>query len=378
MVLAIKARPHPASMESPLQPPSLYPTPWRPGRPLPWSAHRPGDGVPQEPWLLQVDRRDPLTLSAMAELEALLSTEERNQIARLRRPEDRQRALLGRGVLRWVLGDWLVLDPAALRFAAGSHGKPELVGPCPTPWQSKPSQLKPGEWPASQSKRRRSEQFYSKQCQSEPSQPEQVDSEKFHSLPFNSEPSQSELSQSELRQSELSQSELSQSELIHSELSESEECQEQSPRFGSPFSNLLSSNSQKFNLPQFNLSHSGELIMLAFHARDPVGVDVERQRSDWDWRPIARRCLDPSTVESLLALAPAEAASAFVQAWCDLEAGLKARGVGLVGAKDGQAQAMEPRLRRWRLAVPAGYAGAVALLDPGSRGQAPEVALRPS
>ena len=365
-------------MESPLQPPSLYPTPWRPGRPLPWSAHRPGDGVPQEPWLLQVDRRDPLTLSAMAELEALLSTEERKQIDRLRRPEDRQRALLGRGVLRWVLGDWLVLDPAALRFAAGSHGKPELVGPCPTPWQSKPSQSKPGEWPASQSKRRRSEQFYSKQCQSEPSQPEQVDSEKFHSLPFNSEPSQSELSQSELRQSELSQSELSQSELIHSELSESEECQEQSPRFGSPFSNLLSSNSQKFNLPQFNLSHSGELIMLAFHARDPVGVDVERQRSDWDWRPIARRCLDPSTVESLLALAPAEAASAFVQAWCDLEAGLKARGVGLVGANDGQAQAMEPRLRRWRLAVPAGYAGAVALLDPGSRAQAPEVALRPS
>ncbi|MFN9386624.1 MAG: 4'-phosphopantetheinyl transferase superfamily protein, partial [Cyanobacteriota bacterium] len=116
---------------------------------------------------------------------------------------------------------------------------------------------------------------------------------------------------------------------------------------------------------------SGELILLAFHARDPVGVDVERQRSDWDWRPIARRCLDPSTVESLLALAPAEAASAFVQAWCDLEAGLKARGVGLVGANDGQAQAMEPRLRRWRLAVPAGYAGAVALLDPGSRRQAP-------
>jgi phosphopantetheinyl transferase len=292
-----------------------------------------------------------------------------------------------------VLGDWLVLDPAALRFAAGSHGKPELVGPCPTPWQSKPSQSKPVEWPASQSKRRRSEQFYSKQCHSRPSQPEQVDSEKIHLLPFNSELSQSDLSESELSQSELSQSELSeselseselsQSELSQSELSQSEESQEQSPRFRSPSSNSPSSNSPEFNLPQFNLpqfnlSHSGELILLAFHARDPVGVDVERQRSDWDWRPIARRCLDPSTVESLLALAPAEAASAFVQAWCDLEAGLKARGVGLVGANDGQAQAMEPRLRRWRLAVPAGYAGAVALLDPGSRRQAPEVALRQS
>jgi len=270
-----------------------------------------------------------------AELEALLSTEERNQIDRLRRPEDRQRALLGRGVLRWVLGDWLVLDPTALRFDVGSHGKPELVGPCPTPWQSGPSQSKPAQWPASQSKRRCSEIFYSKQCESEPSQPEQVDSEKFNSQPFNSELSQSELSQSDERQ-------------------------EQSPRFKSP-----SSNSPKFNQPQFNLSHSGELILLAFHARDPVGVDVERQRPDLDWRPIARRCLDPSTVESLLALPPAEAVSAFVQAWCDLEAGLKARGVGLAWANDGQALGMEPRLRRWRLAVPAGYAGAVALLEPG-------------
>lgn len=344
MALAIKARPRPASMESLLQPPSLYPTHWWPGRPLPWSAHRPGDGVPLEPWLLQVDRRDPLTLTAMAELEALLSTEERNQIDRLRRPEDRQRALLGRGVLRWVLGDWLVLDPAALRFAAGPHGKPELVGPCPTPWQSKPSQSKPAEWPASQSKRRRSGQFYPKQCHSRPSQPEQVDTEKFHSLLFNSK-------------------------LTQSKLTQSEECQEQSPRFRSPFSNSPSSNSPKFNqpqfnLPQFNLSHSGELILLAFHARDPVGVDVERQRSDWDWRPIARRCLDPSTVESLLALAPAEAASAFVQAWCDLEAGLKARGVGLAQASEVQALAIEPRLRRWRLDLPAGYGGAVALLDP--------------
>jgi len=96
-----------------------------------------------------------------------------------------------------------------------------------------------------------------------------------------------------------------------------------------------------------------------------VGVDGERQRSDLDWRPIARRCLDPATVESLLALPPAEAARAFVEAWCDLEAGLKARGLGLARASDGRSRAMERRLRRWRLALPAGYAGAVALLDPG-------------
>ena len=117
--------------------------------------------------------------------------------------------------------------------------------------------------------------------------------------------------------------------------------------------------------PHFNLSHSGDLILLAFHAAAPVGVDVERQQADLDWLPIARRCLDPAQVESLLALPPAEAASAFVESWCALEAGLKARGVGLAQASEAQALAMEPRLRRWRLALPAGYGGAVALLDPG-------------
>ena len=228
--------------------------PWWPGQPLPWPAQGPGQAAPSEPWLLRLDRGDPRLLAATAQLEALLQSEERQHVDRLRRPEDRQRSLLGRGVLRLVLGTWLDRDPAALRFTTGPHGKPELVGPGPPPFQSQP--------------------------------------------------------------------------------------------------------------PHFNLSHSGDLILLAFHADAPVGVDVERQQPDLDWRPIARRCLDPAQVESLLALPPAEAAPAFVEFWCDLEAGLKAQGVGLAQASEAQVLAMEPRLRRWRLALPAGYAGAVALLDP--------------
>ena len=228
--------------------------PWWPGQPLPWPAQGPGQAAPSEPWLLRLDRGDPRLLAVTAQLEALLQSEDRQHVDRLRRPEDRQRSLLGRGVLRLVLGTWLDRDPAALRFATGPHGKPELVGPGPPPLQVQP--------------------------------------------------------------------------------------------------------------PHFNLSHSGDLILLAFHASHAVGVDVERQQPDLDWRPIARRCLDPAQVESLLALPPAEAASAFVESWCDLEAGLKARGVGLAQASEAQVLAMEPRLRRWRLALPAGYAGAVALLDP--------------
>ena len=242
-------------MASPPQPQPLHPPAWWPGEPLPWPAHRPGEAAPPEPWLLRVDRRDPRVLAATAELEALLPREERDQVDRYRQPDDRQRALLGRGVLRLVLGAWLDLDPASLRLAAGPHGKPELVEP------------------------------------------------------------------------------------------------------GAP--------SPQFKTPQFNISHSGDLVLLAFHATNPVGVDVERQRPpDWDWLPIARRCLDVAEVEALLALPAAEAARVFTEAWCDLEAGLKARGVGLARASDGRSRAMERRLRRWRLALPAGYAGAVALLDP--------------
>jgi 4'-phosphopantetheinyl transferase len=206
-----------------------------------------------------VDRSNPRVLAVSAELEALLSCQEQQKMNRLRRSDDRQRTLLGRGVLRLVLGAWLDRDPAALRFAAGPHGKPQLLHLGASTPQGKLPQGK---------------------------------------------------------------------------------------------------------LPQFNISHSGDLILLAFHAAAPVGVDVERQQPDLDWRPIARRCLAPAQVESLLALPPAEAASAFVECWCALEAGLKARGVGLAQACKAPALAMEPRLRRWRLALPAGYAGAVALLDP--------------
>jgi len=247
-------------MAGPAQLQPLRPQPWWPGRPLPWlAAQRSGDGPPLEPWLLRVDCRDPQVLAATTELEALLSCQEQEKMNRLRRPDDRQRTLLGRGVLRLVLGAWLDRDPAALRFAAGPHGKPQLLHPGPSTPHGKMPQGK---------------------------------------------------------------------------------------------------------VPQFNTSHSGELILLAFHAAAPVGVDVERQQPDLDWRPIARRCLAPAQVESLLALPAAEAASAFVECWCALEAGLKARGVGLAQASEVQALAIEPQLRRWRLDLPAGYSGSVALLDP--------------
>lgn len=113
--------------------------------------------------------------------------------------------------------------------------------------------------------------------------------------------------------------------------------------------------------PAFNVSHSGDLILLALHPSRPVGVDVEQARPDLDWRPIARRVLPAATAEALEQLAAGgesgAAADGFLRAWCRLEAGLKARGLGLAGlGEPPQGMAV------WEVAVPAGYRAAVALM----------------
>ncbi|GEM_PF-852792 len=127
--------------------------------------------------------------------------------------------------------------------------------------------------------------------------------------------------------------------------------------------------------PAFNVSHSGDLILLAFHPAHPVGVDVERARPDLAWEPIARRVLDPAERTALHALPAADQVPAFLVAWCRLEARLKARGVGLGGAALPQEHdpGLEPHGSAlvWEVRVPPGYAAAVALEAPSSRSHPP-------
>jgi len=115
----------------------------------------------------------------------------------------------------------------------------------------------------------------------------------------------------------------------------------------------------------FNLAHSGDLILLAFHATSPVGVDVERHRPDLAWEPLARRVLPSAECQFLEQLPPEQRRDAFLAAWCRLEARLKARGEGLVGLERLQAEAQsgqEPAGERtWEVAMPAGYRAAAAV-----------------
>jgi 4'-phosphopantetheinyl transferase len=65
-------------------------------------------------------------VARVADLQALLAPEERMRAARFRRPTDRARWVVGRALLRRVLGRYLEADPATLCFEYGHHGKPTL------------------------------------------------------------------------------------------------------------------------------------------------------------------------------------------------------------------------------------------------------------
>ena len=69
------------------------------------------------------------------ELGQLLSKEERARAERLLSHGARERSMRCHGVLRALLGRYLQLDPRALEFSLGEHGKPTLDTPGAGPLQ---------------------------------------------------------------------------------------------------------------------------------------------------------------------------------------------------------------------------------------------------
>lgn len=59
----------------------------------------------------------------------LLSTDERERMARFRFDPDREDFAFARGMLRTVLGHYLGTAPAEVRFSRSPHGKPSLASP---------------------------------------------------------------------------------------------------------------------------------------------------------------------------------------------------------------------------------------------------------
>jgi 4'-phosphopantetheinyl transferase len=85
---------------------------------------------------------------------------------------------------------------------------------------------------------------------------------------------------------------------------------------------------------EFNLSHTGDLALLAV-ARQPVGIDVERDRAVPRCLDIARRVLTPAQVAALETLAEPARSREFLRLWTRFEAAQKAHGAGVFGERTG-------------------------------------------
>lgn len=83
----------------------------------------------------------------------------------------------------------------------------------------------------------------------------------------------------------------------------------------------------------FNLSHSGELAVIAFAARE-LGVDAECVKENFGFEEVAGHFFTAREVTALRALPSHLQRRAFYQCWTCKEAFLKAKGTGLSGELD--------------------------------------------
>lgn len=114
-------------------------------------------------------------------------------------------------------------------------------------------------------------------------------------------------------------------------------------------------------IPQihFNVSHSGKLVVLAFHATCEIGVDVEEMRPHTDLEGVAERMFPQEEFQQWKTLAEPARPAAFFRLWARHEARMKALGLGLAGENYSTAKQLEI----FDLDLPRGYAGAVACLS---------------
>jgi 4'-phosphopantetheinyl transferase len=134
--------------------------------------------------------------------------------------------------------------------------------------------------------------------------------------------------------------------------------------------------------PQFSVSHSGDIVLLAFARGHEVGVDVEAIRSDLDMMEIAQRFFAPAEVAELLGLPADRRVKAFFDGWTRKEAYLKARAEGIGAGLNRFAVTLAPdaparlisddrnpeQVASWRLyEIPLGpgYAAATAIRNDG-------------
>jgi len=112
------------------------------------------------------------------------------------------------------------------------------------------------------------------------------------------------------------------------------------------------------------ISHDGDLSVAAFSFADAVGIDVSQVVPMPDWEAVARDYLGPAAVQTLAALPSDARDAAFARAWSEHEARLKSLGLQLEEWRAERAPLLAA-CACLPLALPAGYAGCLALAATG-------------
>ena len=80
---------------------------------------------------------------------------------------------------------------------------------------------------------------------------------------------------------------------------------------------------------KFNISHSGNIIVMAFARNCEIGVDIEKIKDDFDVIDIAQHFFSPDEIQTLEALPEKERVHGFYRCWTRKESFIKAKGSGL-------------------------------------------------
>ena len=108
-----------------------------------------------------------------------------------------------------------------------------------------------------------------------------------------------------------------------------------------------------------SISHEAGLSVAAMRRNGPVGVDILRIASAFDWQTVTRDYLGPQAVRRIAHQSEREQPLAFAHEWTRLEADLKCLGLVLQEWTPALGQGLES-CRFMTLDIPAGLCGAVA------------------
>jgi 4'-phosphopantetheinyl transferase len=143
--------------------------------------------------------------------------------------------------------------------------------------------------------------------------------------------------------------------------------------------------------PQFSISHTRDLVALAFARGAQVGIDLEFTQPAVDQLELAERIMSGEDFRAYAALPAREQPRAFYRVWTRKEAYLKARGEGIATGLQDVSVSFSPETtttvtdRRdpaadiWRLhalPVPEDYMGSLACDDPAQRVECLEIQCR--